>query len=113
MPDFPAFLTVAYVMSDGSVLHVTPGEQYRLIKYPAGAHVRFGDPKSGFDGWTFQEPFGCDLLVVIASTSPVVVDRGASANSYLLAVEAAAKEILKHSGEVVTALALVEVVPKH
>jgi hypothetical protein len=85
-PDFAAYLTIDYVMSNGSVLHITPGEQYPAAKYGASSKARFGQPSAGFTGWSFQEPFGRDLLVVIASTRPLAAKALDSPSAYISGV---------------------------
>ncbi|MDW8397812.1 MAG: protein kinase [Acetobacteraceae bacterium] len=70
MPDWPAHLYVAYFMKSGEVAHLVPSE-----RRPAGARVRLGDPAPGFPGWEVDEPFGTDLMVVVASERPLFPGR--------------------------------------
>jgi serine/threonine-protein kinase len=70
MPPWPAHLYVAYFMKSGEVAHLVPSAQH-----PAGARVRLGDPAPGFPGWEIDEPFGTDLMVVIASEQPLFPGR--------------------------------------
>jgi len=85
-PDFPAYLTIDYVVSDGSVLHITPGDQYPAEKFMSSTKVRFGQPSASFPGWSFQEPFGRDLLVVIASTRPLASKALDNPSAYITGV---------------------------
>ena len=66
MPDWPAHLYVAYFMKSGEVAHLVPSE-----RRPPGARVRLGDPAPGFPGWEVDEPFGTDLMLVVASEHPL------------------------------------------
>jgi serine/threonine-protein kinase len=66
MPSWPAHLYVAYFMKSGEVAHLVPSAQH-----PANARVRLGDPAPGFPGWEIDEPFGTDLMVVVASERPL------------------------------------------
>jgi serine/threonine-protein kinase len=66
LPDWPSQLAVAYLMKSGEVAHLLPAQPQ-----PAGGRVRLGDPRQGFPGWPVDEPFGTDLMLVIASERPL------------------------------------------
>ena len=69
LPDTPSHLQLDYVASDGSVLHMhdsRPG-----TPYGAAATPNFGTPRAGFRGWAVDEPFGTDVIVAIATPSPM------------------------------------------
>ncbi|WP_165694318.1 DUF4384 domain-containing protein, partial [Teichococcus deserti] len=66
MPPRPAMLELLYVTNDGQVVQLSPVEAQ-----VAAARLRKGDPAPGFPGWTVEEPFGTDLLLVIASDRPL------------------------------------------
>jgi serine/threonine-protein kinase len=70
MPAWPAHLYVAYFMKSGEVAHLVPSRQQA-----AGAVVPLGDPVPGFPGWEVDEPFGTDLMVVMASEQPLFPGR--------------------------------------
>ncbi len=66
LPDWPSQLYVGYVMKSGEAVHLVPAHPQ-----PAGARIRLGEPRAGFAGWEVDEPFGTDLLLVIASERPL------------------------------------------
>ncbi|UPY37357.1 serine/threonine-protein kinase [Sediminicoccus sp. KRV36] len=66
LPEWPTHLYVAYFMQSGEVAHLVPS-----ATHPPGATVRLGDPRAGFPGWEVSEPFGTDLLLVLASEGPL------------------------------------------
>jgi serine/threonine-protein kinase len=65
MPAFSGHISATYLMLSGDVVHIVPGREGS-----AGAGLRFGDPTVGFAGWEIDEPFGTDLLIVLASEIP-------------------------------------------
>jgi hypothetical protein len=66
IPEWPAYLTVAYFMQSGEVAHLVPS-----APQAAGGTVRLGEPRAGFPGWEVSEPFGTDLLVALVSEGPL------------------------------------------
>lgn len=66
LPQWPAHLHVAYLMSSGEVVNLVPS-QYQQ----ANARVRLGEPRGNFAGWEVDEPFGTDLAIVIVSDQPL------------------------------------------
>ncbi|MBX6374548.1 MAG: protein kinase [Acetobacteraceae bacterium] len=66
LPDWPSQLHVGYLMNTGEAVHLVPAQPQ-----PAGARIRLGEPRAGFTGWEVDEPFGTDLLLVIASERPL------------------------------------------
>ncbi|MCW3473888.1 serine/threonine-protein kinase [Limobrevibacterium gyesilva] len=87
MPDFPAYLQVDYLSSDGSMTHlvaddgasvrVMTGNGWKVMGpsrvYRPGASAVIGepDPKTGDGSWAVDEPFGTDMIVAIASSAPL------------------------------------------
>ena len=69
MPDFPAWLEVDYFSSDGSVSHLHPTQVTPATLARAGSTVTLGNtPK---ERWQVDAPFGTDMIVAIASSSPL------------------------------------------
>ncbi|GGG24558.1 hypothetical protein GCM10010964_10780 [Caldovatus sediminis] len=66
LPDWPSQLYVAYLMKSGEAVHLVPAQPQ-----PAGARLRLGEPRAGFPGWEVDEPFGTDLMLVVASERPL------------------------------------------
>ena len=70
LPDFPAHLQLDYVSSDGSVTHMR--QSVGPASYAPGATAVFGrhdSPKA--ETWEVYEPYGTDLLIGIASSTPL------------------------------------------
>jgi eukaryotic-like serine/threonine-protein kinase len=118
MPDYPAYLLVDYIANDGSLAHLHPSADEKMLDItapggtvshrhadaasaaqalPAGATVAIGDPAfCGCDastvGWTVAPPYGTDMILAIASSSPLfTVPRPAndSLSAYLAALRQA------------------------
>lgn len=80
MPEFPAYLTLDYFVSDGSVAHLRFGAD-PTTPLPPLAEVSVGDPSpapgdtnlraTGMAGWQVDAPYGTDLIVAIASDHPL------------------------------------------
>jgi serine/threonine-protein kinase len=66
MPSFDGQVSVVYLMSSGDAAHLVPNQAAR-----GGARLRFGDPAGAFTGWEIDEPFGTDMILVVASDSPL------------------------------------------
>jgi hypothetical protein len=87
-------LQIDYLSSDGSVTHLVhdDGTKLRVAsddsgalawnvtgssrRYPAGATVIVGDketsdPQGSFGSWTVDQPYGTDMILAIAASSPV------------------------------------------
>jgi hypothetical protein len=87
MPDFPAHLLIDYFASDGSLTHlvsddgghvsIMTGTGWKTTgpthDYPANAAVTVGqpDPKTHEGSWQVDEPFGTDMIVAIATETPL------------------------------------------
>ena len=86
MPDFPAYLQVDYLSSDGTMNHLLQDDGVKLRvwngswvdlgpskTYAPGQRVIIGEPNktAGFDGWKVGEPFGTDMVIAIASSVPL------------------------------------------
>jgi serine/threonine-protein kinase len=91
MPAWADHLHVAYATLGGPVARLEPG-----APQAPGARVRLGDPRPGFQGWEIDEPYGTDLLLVVASEGPlfapgaaVVEEQDAYAKGFAAALQAA------------------------
>lgn len=70
-PDFPAYLHIAYVQADGTVVTLHQTDAAHLQTLPAHSTLVFGDGKDGRSRFTVSPPFGDEMLLVIASRSPL------------------------------------------
>ena len=76
LPEKDAYLHVDYYQIDGKVVHLLPSKnENNHIK--AGASYIIGDPKGGGYEFRVTDPFGEELLVVVASQNPLgAITRG-------------------------------------
>lgn len=110
MPPWPAHLYVAYFMKSGEVAHLVPSAQH-----PANARVRLGDPAPGFPGWEIDEPFGTDLMVVVASEQPLFPGRRPfleAQDAYLAALSAALEGARRQGSRVSVRPVVIETVAR-
>jgi hypothetical protein len=78
-PAFPAFVTVDYIASDGSVLHLYPQRADPGLKTTAdpvvplspGQMLSLGDPSPGHPEWAAGEPYGTDMVIAVAASQPL------------------------------------------
>jgi hypothetical protein len=93
-PGFPSHLSANYFTADGMVVHLTHREP-DLPPYPPFSEVTIGDPMDGH--WlTIAEPYGTELIVVIASEQLLFADlrpRIEPAADYLNALEKALRRL--------------------
>jgi hypothetical protein len=69
-PPTPSFVYVTYVQADGSVLTLMqPGSE--LAPSKSGETVIFGDGKSGSPRFKAAPPFGTEMVLAVASASPL------------------------------------------
>ncbi len=71
MAGFPGYLHVAYLQADGNVVNLVQSDPLTLTTLSAGADLRFGDGREGRDRFTVQSPFGQEMIVALASRSPL------------------------------------------
>jgi hypothetical protein len=89
-PDFPSHLKIDYFTADGMVVHLARAEAGRDPVEPR-SELRVGDPADGHL-LTIAEPFGRELILVIASRAPLFAEarpRIEPAETYLEALGAA------------------------
>lgn len=70
-PDFPAYLQVDYYTADGNVVHLLPNPLETSGAAEPRASRRLGDRAAGGRFWTIGPPYGNELIVVVASASPL------------------------------------------
>ncbi|MFC5354671.1 DUF4384 domain-containing protein [Azospirillum himalayense] len=91
-PAFPAHLQVDYFTSDGDVIHLLPNPLEISGRVEAGAVRRLGERGAGGRFWSVGPPYGHELIVVIASPTPLFPSprpEAEPASSYLPALKQA------------------------
>jgi eukaryotic-like serine/threonine-protein kinase len=68
-PDFPAWLQVDYFSSDGGVAHLHPTALGPARQIASRTPVTLGD--TAHERWQVDAPFGTDMVVAIASSTPL------------------------------------------
>ena len=74
MAGFPGYLHVAYLQADGNVVNLVQSDPLTLATLPAGADLRFGDGLEGRPRFTVAPPFGNEMIVALASRSPLFAE---------------------------------------
>ena len=71
MAPFEGFLHLAYVQADGTVVHLAQQDAARLHTLERGTRLTFGDGLEGRPHFAVSGPFGTEMIVAIASASPL------------------------------------------
>ena len=71
MPGNRGYLHVAYIQADGSVVNLVESDPLTLTTLPANKVLNFGDGKEGRQKFTIGAPFGNEMIVAVASKSPL------------------------------------------
>ena len=74
MVGFQGYLHVAYLQADGGVVHLVQSDPLALATLAAHTRLRFGDGLEGRSLFTVTAPFGHEMMVAIASRSPLFVE---------------------------------------
>ena len=71
MAGFQGYLHVAYIQADGNVVNLVRSDSLALSTSPAHTKMRFGDGRDGRSKFTVGAPFGNEMIVALASKSPL------------------------------------------
>ena len=71
MPGYRGYLHVAYIQADGSVVNLVESDPLTLATLPANKVLKFGDGKERRRKFTVGAPFGNEMIVAVASKSPL------------------------------------------
>ena len=71
MAGFQGYLHVAYIQADGNVVNLVRSDPRSLSTLPAQRKMRFGDGRDGRSKFTIGAPFGREMIVALASKSPL------------------------------------------
>jgi serine/threonine-protein kinase len=92
MPQYAGYLETDYFSGDGTVFHLYPTATDALKLQPANSIKVLGDPTKGGASWQISAPYGTDLVISIATSSPLFSVRrpqDENASDYLPALRAA------------------------
>jgi len=70
-PSHDSYLLAAYIEADGTVVNLIQSSLTSLIQYPAHSQIVLGDGADGRDKFTVTGPYGNEMLLVVASPSPL------------------------------------------
>lgn len=71
MPDFQGYLHVAYIQADGNVVNLVQSAETSIKTIAPGQTLIFGDGKEGRPRFRVSGPFGKEMIIVLASKSPI------------------------------------------
>ena len=74
MADFQGHLHVAYIQADGNVVNLVESDALTLSTLPAQTDLSFGDGLEGRAKFTVSAPFGNEMIVALASRSPLFAE---------------------------------------
>ena len=74
MAGFQGYVHVAYIQADGSVVNLAQSDSRTLSTLTAGSEMRFGDGREGRPRFTVAPPFGSEMIVAVASKSPLFAE---------------------------------------
>jgi hypothetical protein len=74
-PAYPSYLHVAYIQADGSVVNLIQPEGDASQVYAPGTRIVLGDPGTNGRHFFVRPPYGREMLVVLASKTPVFPER--------------------------------------
>ena len=74
MGGFQGYLHVAYIQADGNVVNLVESDPLTLSTLAARARLTFGDGRDGRSKFTVTAPFGSEMIVALASRSPLFVE---------------------------------------
>ena len=74
MADFQGYLHVAYIQADGNVVNLVESDALTLSTLPPQTQLKFGDGLEGRSKFTVSAPFGSEMIVALASKSPLFAE---------------------------------------
>lgn len=74
MAGFQGYLHVAYIQADGNVVNLVESDKLTLSTLAKNARMKFGDGLEGRPKFTISKPFGKEMIVAIASRSPLFLE---------------------------------------
>ena len=74
MANFQGYLHVAYIQADGNVVNLVESDALTLSTLSPQTRLTFGDGLEGRPRFTISAPFGNEMIVALASKSPLFAD---------------------------------------
>lgn len=74
MAGFQGYLHIAYIQADGNVVNLAQSDSLTLSTLAAHSKKRFGDGRDGRPRFTVSPPFGNEMIVAVASKSPLFAE---------------------------------------
>ena len=74
MAEFQGYLHVAYIQADGNVVNLVESDALTLSTLPPQTQLTFGDGLEGGPKFMVSAPFGNEMIVALASKSPLFAD---------------------------------------
>ena len=125
MGDFAGEVRVDYLGHDGSVMHLYPNAADPAAKVTArssrrlrpGEMLSIGDPGPGRPIWVAGPPYGTDMIMLVASSSPLLArtpvrNEEDHAAQYMRELESAIARVRGAGGRVAGTLLLLDTLPK-
>lgn len=70
-PSYPSYLYIGYIQADGSVANIHQPRGPVASPLPAYRKLRFGDGEDGRARYVVSAPYGEEMIIVLASKSPL------------------------------------------
>lgn len=115
-PSFPAWLLVDYLQHDGTVVHLHPTAKDPARSYPPRSHPSLGDPATGGARWEVGTPYGVDMIVAVASSSPLFTQNRKELEQtdvYLRALQAAIEAAQRRNERLAADALVLTTEPRH
>lgn len=81
-PSLPSYLHISYLQADGTVVHLEQPSGLVPSPYSAGDTVTFGTGTGGSTKFTVSAPFGQEMIIALASESPLFTKALPQSQSY-------------------------------
>lgn len=70
-PPWPSYLQLVYIQADGTAVPLMQPDAGAMAATPAGSRLVVGDGRNGGPKFTVSPPFGDELVIAVASRSPL------------------------------------------
>ena len=114
MPNFGGYLHVLYLQHDQTVSPLVPGPGYPSQIYSARFQIDLGKPRLDYEGWRVGPPFGTDMIIAVATTTPLfgrAWPETQPIGSYITLLKASIEAQHREGGSVSAAAIVLETLP--